>query len=408
MTLTRTFARIVAVVLLLALLVGMVAAQEPSAGQDGEPQAALGTSFTYQGHLARAGIPVTATCTMAFRLYDQALAGTQVAGPVDRSVTVGSGLFTTSLDFGPGVFAGQERWLEMDVLCPGDGVATTLPRVNLAAAPQALYAQTAPWSGLSGVPAGLADGIDHDTTYLAGSGLHLEGTVFSVEPRNFQRRVTGLCTSGRAIREIYEDGTVACEETFGGDITAVHAGNGLSGGATTGEVTLSVNTGAIQARVSQTCPTGESIRVIKSDGTVECELDDSSLYNAGNQLELVGTTLNVLEGSDSGLDADLLDGQGGAFYQDATNLTAGTLGLPRFSAHDDLIAEGFMGNANGDLAQNNGEHQVNLNADLLDGLNSAFYLNASNLVSGTLDASRFSAWSDLGIEGRLARPAVWR
>ncbi len=37
--------------------------------------------------------------------------------------------------------------------------------------------------------------------------------------------------------------------------------------------------------------------------------DDNTTYSAGNQLSLSGTTFNVSEGSGSGLDADLLDGQ---------------------------------------------------------------------------------------------------
>lgn len=41
------------------------------------------------------------------------------------------------------------------------------------------------------------------------------------------------------------------------------------------------------------------------------------------------------------------------------------------------------------------------NADLLDGEDGAFYRNASNLNSGTLSTDRFSAYQDLGVEGRL-------
>ncbi|MDI7268996.1 MAG: hypothetical protein QME96_13490, partial [Myxococcota bacterium] len=37
-----------------------------------------------------------------------------------------------------------------------------------------------PWTTLTGVPAGFADGIDNDTTYGAGSGLSLSGATFSV------------------------------------------------------------------------------------------------------------------------------------------------------------------------------------------------------------------------------------
>lgn len=92
-----------------------------------------------------------------------------------------------------------------------------------------------------------------------------------------QARVTGTCLAGSSISAINAAGGVTCEtdDNSGGDITGVTAGSGLSGGGTSGTVTLSVNTATIQSRVTGTCPFGQSIRVIDAAGAVTCEVDDS-------------------------------------------------------------------------------------------------------------------------------------
>jgi hypothetical protein len=62
----------------------------------------------------------------------------------------------------------------------------------------------------------------------------------------------------------------------GGDITAVSGGLGLTGGATEGPATLSVDTSVVQSRVSGTCTVGSAIREIKGDGTVACQSTSTS------------------------------------------------------------------------------------------------------------------------------------
>jgi uncharacterized protein (TIGR02145 family) len=88
---------------------------------------------------------------------------------------------------------------------------------------------------------------------------------------------TGLSCSGE---------TLNVTET--GDISAVTAGTGLTGGGTSGSVTLNADTGYMQRRVSSSCAAGSSIRIINSDGTVTCEADTDTDTNT-NAATLCGS-----------------------------------------------------------------------------------------------------------------------
>ena len=199
--------------LILLILILLLAAVPAAQARQGGPQTALGTAFTYQGTLQDGGSPANGAYDFEFKLFDAASDGAQVGSTLAvGDVTVSGGLVNLPLDFGLAAFDGQARWLEIAVR-PGASTAayTLLGRQALSAVPYALYALQAPWSGVGGLPAGFADGIDNNTTYTPGSGLKLTGTQFSADTDVLQARVTGNCAPGDAIQTINADGSVVCQ-----------------------------------------------------------------------------------------------------------------------------------------------------------------------------------------------------
>jgi hypothetical protein len=242
--------------------------------------APIGTTFTYQGSLIDGGSPANGAYDFEFKLFNDATVGTQVGGTESKGdVTVSEGIFTVELDFGD-FFNGTAYWLEIWVRLGAStgGYQQLLPRQPLTTVPYASYAANAPWSGLSGVPAGFADGVDDDTTYQAGFGLEKISGQFEIDVNETQTRVDHICPGETAMRIIASDGSALCEPVGSGDIEGVTAGTGLTGGGDTGSVTLNANTTYLQRRVGSTCAAGSSIRTINADGTVVCESDNDTTF----------------------------------------------------------------------------------------------------------------------------------
>ena len=84
--------------------------------------APLGTAFTYQGHLYDTNSIANGLYDFQFKLFDDpnVVIGQQIGSDVNQpDVDVIDGYFTVELDFGSGVFDGNDRWLEIGVR-PGD------------------------------------------------------------------------------------------------------------------------------------------------------------------------------------------------------------------------------------------------------------------------------------------------
>jgi len=136
----------------------------------------LGTGFTYQGRYDQDGIPGTGPLFLRFSLWDAEMDGAQLgASQRIHNVPVTDGVFSVTLnasgEFGADAFNGDARWLQIEE-CPGGSCESPdpfSPRQPLSAAPYAQNALSAPWSGLSDIPSGFADGIDNSGDSLWGS-----------------------------------------------------------------------------------------------------------------------------------------------------------------------------------------------------------------------------------------------
>lgn len=110
---------------------------------EADAQPGFGTEITYQGSLLSGGSPASGLFDFEFELWDDPAAGATVAPVVTaEDLAVSDGVFTTGLDFGPGVFDGSGRWLAISVR-PGASVGAytpLTPRVELRPVPHALFA----------------------------------------------------------------------------------------------------------------------------------------------------------------------------------------------------------------------------------------------------------------------------
>jgi predicted regulator of Ras-like GTPase activity (Roadblock/LC7/MglB family) len=300
----------------------------------------IGSAFTYQGRLTESGLPANGLYDLQACLFETASSVPVLAcAPIIDDVPVEEGVFTITLDFGATLFSGQQRFLELGVR-PGasaDPPVRLNPRQAVRAVPEALRASSTPWSGVSAVPAGFADGVDNDsggtvTSISAGTGLS-GGTITG-------NGTIAIATGGVGTAQIAA-GAVGTAQLSAGAVSgtqlaidavgsAALANNAVDTSAVqnlaitqpkiaAGAVGLvQIDTSQVQARVSSTCAIGEYLRGINVDGSLVCE---SLLRYLGINLVSIATS----EAGETGRTTSIAVGADGipiiAFESDAGDLS---------------------------------------------------------------------------------------
>jgi hypothetical protein len=142
--------------------------------------------MTHQGYLVESGEPISGTMNLEFGLYSASSGGSPLWEETHNSVQVSGGYYTVilgnSTPFEATLFSDTSRYLQVSVDTGGGFV--DLPRQAITSVPFAFQAavadqateadhaaladsattassaDTTPWSGLTGIPAGFADGVN--------------------------------------------------------------------------------------------------------------------------------------------------------------------------------------------------------------------------------------------------------
>ena len=125
------------------------------------------------------------------------------------------------------------------------------------------------------------------------------------------------------------DGNIQCGiDADSGDITDVTAGTGLTGGGSSGNVTLNVDTSEIQTRLTKGCPAGQSIQDIRDTGEVTCQVESDPTFGAWDKSSGISIT-----------EFQITDLKGYLTGYTETDPTVNTLGKTNLSCSNGQIAK---------------------------------------------------------------------
>ena len=204
--------------------------------------------------------------------------------------------------------------------------------------------QALKWNGAAWVPA-----ADKDTTYGPGAGLGLAGTTFSIIPGGI---ATTMLADGAVTEPKLANGAVGLAKLGPNAVNGGKVVDGSIGGA-------DVNGAEVQRRITGTCGVGQAIRTIDDRGAVQCEavgggggpwtlsgtslFPSSTTYNVGvgmnsptAKLYVTAATGNAVDAGTSGATGTGVTGR----HLPATGAGTGVLGT---TASTDINAAGVAG-----------------------------------------------------------------
>jgi hypothetical protein len=243
------------------------------------PAFGQGTAFTYQGQFNVNGAPANGDYDLTFALFTTSNAATQVGETLTNlAVGVTNGLFTTTMDFGQGIFTGPPRWMEIGVRSNGvSGAFTNLsPLQEIDAVPYAIMANSA--SNLLGtVPEGSLSGtysnavtLSSATNVLSGNGaglLNVNAAKLGGVPPSAIWQTSGNSGTGSTTNylgtadnnplELHVDGARALrlEPGTSPNVIGGYGGNSVTSGATG----ATIGGGGVSGGVNQVTSTGGTV-----------------------------------------------------------------------------------------------------------------------------------------------------
>jgi hypothetical protein len=279
--------------------------------------ASLSSAFTYQGRLNDGANPANGNYEILFRPFGVFTGGSQLTIPNIRSVTVNNGLFTTTMDFGSGIFDGGPVYLQLEVRTNGAANYTVIaPRQPLTPTPYAVYSGTAATAAAAGtastVPNGaigsaqLANNISLGATNVNGR-LDVYRTAANTPALSLIGGTSQLSTYGDAGQE---EGRVQAN-SYGGRLTTWD------------------QTGRETAHIGSATDAGGSLQLFQKNGTLSVNLQgDLDGANGGGFLRLfkgdgtVGLTLQADLSGESKITTQVLQITGGADLSEQFDVTA--------------------------------------------------------------------------------------